>query len=252
MALKKKNQSNITAGEPADRSRGVVSLAIIPDGNRRWAKKRLLPAAAGHLEGANNFKRIIKSLSARGIKYLTFYAFSTENWKRSEQEVEALMKIFMDFMERYINKPDDEGSRVRVRIIGERGALSKRLLDDIERIESITAANDGITVNVCISYGSRDEIACAVRKLCEKCAEGKLNPKDVDEKMISGELFVPDTPDPDLIIRTSGEQRLSNFLLWQAAYSEFYFADCYWPDFDDKELDKALDEFARRKRRFGA
>ena len=252
MALKKNKQTNNPSEAAGDRSRGVVSLAIIPDGNRRWAKKRLLPAAAGHLEGANNFKRTIKAASDRGIRYLTFYAFSTENWKRSEQEVMALMKIFMDFMENFINKPDDEGRRVRVRIIGERDNLSERLLEDINRIENITKDNDGITVNVCISYGSRDEITSSVRKICEKCADGSLDPKNVDEKMIAGGLFAPDTPDPDLIIRTSGEQRLSNFLLWQAAYSEFYFADCYWPDFDDKELDRALDEFARRKRRFGA
>lgn len=248
MAESKNKTGNKTNGG----NRGVISLAIIPDGNRRWAKKRLLPAATGHLEGANNFRKIIRAASDRGIRYLTFYAFSTENWKRSKQEVSALMNIFSDFMEEYINRPDDGGRRVRVRIIGDRSELSEKLLGDIEKIEKLTADNDGITVNVCISYGSRDEIAGSVRKLCRKCAEGSLDPDQVDEKMISEGLFAPDTPDPDLIVRTSGELRLSNFLLWQAAYSELYFADCYWPDFDEKELDKALDEFGRRKRRFGA
>ncbi len=231
---------------------GVRSIAIIPDGNRRWAKKRLLPAASGHLEGANTFKKIIRACADRGIEYLTFYAFSTENWKRSEQEVGALMNIFTDFMEKYIGDPDDGGREVRLRVIGDRKGLSERILGDIERIEELTENKKGITVNICISYGGRDEITSSVRKLCRKCAEGKLDPEAVDEKMIGEGLFAPDTPDPDLLVRTSGELRISNFLLWQAAYSELYFTDCFWPDFDEKELDKALREFGRRKRRFGA
>lgn len=233
-------------------NRGVVSLAIIPDGNRRWAKKRLLPAESGHYEGAQNFRRIIRSCADRGIGYLTFYAFSTENWKRSEKEVAALMKIFSDLMESFISKPDDGGRNVRLRVIGDRSGLSENLLKDIEKIESVTAGRKGMTVNICISYGSRDEITMSVRDICRKCKDGLLDPEKVNEKTIGGGLFAPDTPDPDLIIRTSGELRLSNFLLWQAAYSELYFTDCFWPDFNDKELDAALDEFARRKRRFGA
>lgn len=235
-----------------DLSRGVVSLAIIPDGNRRWAKKRLLPAISGHAEGAENFKRTIRACSDRGIRYLTFYAFSTENWKRSEQEVAGLMKLFSDYMENFINDPDDGGRDLRLRVIGDREGLSERILSDIKRIEQLTADKKGLTVNICISYGSRDEITRSVRDLCRKAAEGSLDPEKVDEEMIGKGLYAPDTPDPDLIIRTSGELRLSNFLLWQAAYSEFYFADCFWPDFSEAELDKALDEFGRRKRRYGA
>ncbi|MBP1588397.1 MAG: di-trans,poly-cis-decaprenylcistransferase [Clostridia bacterium] len=230
---------------------GVYSLAIIPDGNRRWAKERGLPAIAGHNKGARVFKDIAKICYRKGIKYVTFYAFSTENWNRKKREVSGLMKILSGLLDNFENELGEDRGKIRIRVIGDRSALSKDLIDGIDRVERATAANTGINVYIAINYGSRLEIVSAVRKIAEDARAGILAPENITEETVSKELYTADVPDPDLLIRTSGEMRISNYLLWQIAYSELYFADCYWPDFDGNELDKALADFASRKRRYG-
>ena len=228
------------------------SIAIIPDGNRRWAKKRMLPPVAGHKKGAEVFKQVIKDCYKRGVKYITFYAFSTENWKRQESEVNALMSMLRGFLDNYENELEDGGENIRIKVIGDRSRLSKELNEGIDRVERVTDCHEGITVAIAINYGSRDELVNAARQLAGDCVRGTLRPEDINEELFESRLYLPEIPDPDLLIRTSGEERVSNFLLWQLAYSEFYFADCLWPDFDEKELDKAFEEFAGRKRRYGS
>ncbi len=229
----------------------ITHIAIIPDGNRRWAKKRALPVAAGHKAGAKQFKNIVKACWKRGIKYVTFYAFSTENWKREQNEVDALMKLLGTFLTNYKEELGEDGDKIRIHVIGDRSKLSEKLNEEIDIVEKATGENDGIIVNIAINYGSRDEILNAVRSLSEKVATGELKSGDINEEIFSNALYTGNVPDPDLLIRTSGELRISNFVLWQLAYSELYFADCYWPDFDEKELDKAIAAFNERKRRFG-
>ena len=230
---------------------GVLSLAVIPDGNRRWAKARRLPAIAGHRKGASVLKDVCRACYHRGIKYITFYAFSTENWNRKRQEVNALMKLFASLLGDFEKELGDDRGTVRIKVIGDRSALSGDLVEGIERVEKATASNTGINVFIAINYGSRSEILSAVRGIAGEVREGRLDPGDITEETVSGALYTAGVPDPDLLIRTSGEMRVSNYLLWQIAYSELYFADCFWPDFDEKELDKALAAFAARKRRYG-
>ena len=225
-------------------------IAVIPDGNRRWARKRLLPAAAGHKAGVEAFRKLMAHATDIGVKYVTFYAFSTENWKRSREEVGALMKLLLNNLINVDKQMGEYRNRVRFLISGDRSELSPELVEAIEETERKTAGNSDLIAVVCINYGGRDEIVHAVKKIAEKVKNGGLASEDISEQLLSSEMY-EDIPDPDLIIRTSGEQRLSNFLLWQSAYSELYFSELLWPDFDDDELDKAISAYSARKRRYG-
>jgi len=225
-------------------------VAIIMDGNGRWAKARHLPRAAGHREGAEAVRRTVTASRELGIEFLTIYAFSSENWKRPDEEVSDLMGLLRVYLQREIKELDKQG--IRLRIIGDKTQLSAdicKLIDDGERK---TTDNSDMVLTIAINYGGQAELAMAMRCIAEGVKEGKINPDDIDEEFISKHLYTRDIPDPDLVIRTSGEQRLSNFLLWQAAYSELMFVDDYWPDFDKQKLVRALNAFAERDRRFGA
>ena len=224
-------------------------VAIIMDGNGRWAKKRLLPRAMGHSAGAKNVEPICKAAWDLGVKYLTVYAFSTENWTRSDDEVSTLMKLLKQYLEGC--KEKCLKNNMRVRVIGDVSKLSKDLQESIKRLEDYSKDFDGLQFQVALNYGGRDDIVRAVKKIAEKASIGELNPDDITDDVISSNLDTADIPDPDLLIRTSGELRISNFMLWQMAYTEMYFTDVYWPDFDKKELEKALDYYANRDRRFG-
>ena len=224
-------------------------VAIIMDGNGRWAKKRLLPRAMGHSAGAKNVEPMCKAAWDLGIKYLTVYAFSTENWTRSDDEVSTLMKLLKEYMEGCIEK--SRKNNMRVRVIGDVSKLSKDLQESIKRLEDYSKDFDGLQFQVALNYGGRDDIVRAVKKIAGKVNAGELDPDDITDDVISSNLDTADIPDPDLLIRTSGELRISNFMLWQMAYTEMYFTDVYWPDFDKKELEKALDYYANRDRRFG-
>ena len=243
-----KKKINSDGGAPSEVPRHI---AVIPDGNRRWARKRLLPAAAGHKAGVEAFRKLLAHCTDIGVKYVTFYAFSTENWKRSQAEVGALMKLLLEKLLDVEKQMGSYRDRVRFVIVGDRSELTPELVKAIEETERKTAGNKDLTAAVCINYGGRSEIVHAARELARKVKEGELEPEEIDEKALSGALYA-DMPDPDLIIRTSGELRLSNFLLWQSAYSELYFSDLLWPDFDEAELDKAVEAFAARKRRCGS
>ena len=218
-------------------------IAIIMDGNGRWAKKRLLPRLAGHNAGAKAVERTIQAAQERGIKFLTLYAFSTENWSRPQEEIDGLMKLLSDALDKYTEQALKQN--LRLWVSGERKQLPPSVQEKIEKAISVTQHNTGLTVNLALNYGARQEIVHAVNTLL---AQGK---KTISMDDISACLYQPTLPDPELIIRTSGEERLSNFLLWQSAYSEFYFTPVLWPDFNAQELQKALDEFTRRTRRFG-
>lgn len=224
-------------------------VAIIMDGNGRWAKKRLLPRAMGHSAGAKNVEPICKAAWDLGVKYLTVYAFSTENWTRSDDEVSTLMKLLKQYLEGC--KEKCLKNNMRVRVIGDVSKLSKDLQESIKRLEDYSKDFDGLQFQVALNYGGRDDIVRAVKKIAEKARTGEMNPDDITDDVISSNLDTADIPDPDLLIRTSGELRISNFMLWQMAYTEMYFTDVYWPDFDKKELEKALDYYANRDRRFG-
>ena len=224
-------------------------IAIILDGNRRWAKQRGLPTLQGHTEGANNLERIASYCNKIGVKYLTVYAFSTENWKRSEEEVGYLMKLFEKYLADFETKFKD--STARIRLAGGIERLPEKLQEGVRRIEEKTKNNTGITLNLCINYGGRDEIVNATKILAEQVKNGELAVEDITEELFSKHLRTKDAPDPDLMIRAGGEHRLSGFLLWQTSYSELYFAEAMWPDFNEEELEKAIDEFNNRKRRFG-
>ncbi len=224
-------------------------VAIILDGNGRWAKKRLLPRNAGHMQGSKVVEQICEDAHNLGIKYLTVYAFSTENWKRPKDEVDALMKL----LDRYLKNCIERSSKnnMRVRVLGDISTLSQKLQDKIIELEAKSKNNTGLNFQVALNYGGRDEMLRAVRKCAEECAGGRIKPADIDEAYFNGMLDTADIPDPDLLIRTSGEQRISNFLLWQLAYTEFYFTDVLWPDFNKKELKKAIEYYENRDRRFG-
>lgn len=224
-------------------------VAVILDGNGRWAKKRHMPRNYGHKAGADNLEQVIEDAWDLGIKYFTVYAFSTENWKRSVEEVTGLMTILRDFLRRSIDKANK--NNMRVRIIGDRTRLDEDIIKAIDDLETATKYNDGLQFNVALNYGGRDEITRAVKSLVKDAKSGLISEDDITEEMISSRLDTADIPDPDLLIRTSGEIRISNFLPWQVSYSEFYFCDTLWPDFKKEDLQKAIDYYNGRDRRFG-
>lgn len=224
-------------------------IAIIMDGNGRWASKRGLPRSAGHREGANTLKRIVKSCDELGINYLTVYAFSTENWTRPKEEVDALMSLLLEFLKNADNEL--AGKNIRIKIIGESDGLTNEIRREIVRITDKTKNNTGLTLVIALNYGSRLEIANAAARIARDVKRGSLTPEEVNEDLLSKYLYTAGTPDPDLVIRPSGENRLSNFLLWQSSYSEFWYSDILWPDFSKKHLLEAIEEFQRRNRRFG-
>ena len=224
-------------------------IAIIMDGNGRWAKKRGLPRTAGHKAGAETFRRIATACKNLGLDYLTVYAFSTENWKRSESEVSAIMRLFEGYLHEAIDTMEQD--RIRLKILGEPSRISPTLRQLIAKTDEISTHYTGFQANVCINYGGRDEIVRAARKFAALCASGEAKPEDLTESLFSGLLDTAGIPDPELIIRPSGEIRTSNFLLWQSAYSEYYFTDVLWPDFDEEELKKAIVSYQSRDRRFG-
>ena len=224
-------------------------IGIIMDGNGRWAKKRGLPRSAGHTAGAANFRTITRYAASIGVKYLTLYAFSTENWNRPAEEVSALMKLFHQYLEEALRDFMDEN--IRVRFLGDVSAFTPELQALIHRVEEASAEKDGMVLNLAMNYGGRAEITRAMRILAQRVQKGELQPEEITEEMIAGELYTAGQPDPDLIIRPSGEERISNFLLWQSAYTEFEYFDILWPDFKPKHLDEAIEKFRGRNRRFG-
>jgi len=224
-------------------------VAIIMDGNGRWAEARGLPRVAGHRAGAEAVRKLLKAAVKAGIEVLTIYAFSSENWRRSNEEVSDLKGLLGHYLERELDELDRQG--VRLVLIGDHKAFGPQLVERLERAVQRTAANDRLTLVVALGYGARSEIADAARKLAAKVKSGELDLASIDEGMFGAELTTAGLPDLDLMIRTSGEKRLSNFLLWQAAYAELIFSDTLWPDFDEATLGTALKEFARRQRRFG-
>lgn len=225
-------------------------IAIIMDGNRRWAKQKKLDVRLGHKKGAETLENIVKYCNKIGIKYLTVYAFSTENWKRSKEEVGALMLLLQNYLEDFAKRADTEN--IRIKMLGNREGLSSGILKSIDNAIERTKNNTGITFNVAFNYGGRDEIVKSVRKIAEDIKQNKIGIDDITEDLISNNLYTSGIPDPDLMIRTSGEIRTSNFLPWQLVYSEFYFTEKLWPDFTEKDLDEAIEEYNRRNRNFGA
>jgi undecaprenyl diphosphate synthase len=224
-------------------------VAIILDGNGRWAKSKGMPRNYGHTVGAKNVETVCQAADELGIEYLTLYAFSTENWNRPESEVDALMKLLESYLKNCIKTA--EKNNMRVRVIGEIGRLSEKFQKRIRELEVASAVNTGLNLTIAINYGSRDEMMRAMRHMIADVREGKLSEDEIDETVFSSYLDTRELPDPDLLIRTSGEQRLSNYLLWQLAYSEFYFTDVPWPDFHKKELELAVEAYNNRDRRFG-
>lgn len=232
-----------------DKNQVPEHVAIILDGNRRWAKKRFLPSKAGHAAGSRAVEQICEDAWNLGIKYLTVYAFSTENWKRSEDEVAALMKLLRQYLKDCIKR--SMKNNMCVRVIGDITVLDEDLKSSIRELEEISKDNTGLHFQVALNYGSRDEMLRAMRNMSDDIAAGKYRTEEISEEVFTSYLDTNGIPDPDLLIRTSGEERLSNFLLWQLAYTEFYFTDVLWPDFNKKELQKAIDYYSRRDRRFG-
>ena len=225
-------------------------IAIIMDGNRRWAKEQGLDYRKGHQAGADTVEKIVTYANEIGLKYLTVYAFSTENWKRTEEEVGALMLLFNKFLDKYIKIADTKN--VKIKFIGDRTALSKSLAEKMTKAEERTKNNSGLLFSVGINYGGRDEIIHAVKNISEDLKNGKINSEDITTDLFSNYLYTAGMPDPDLVIRTSGEMRTSNFLPWQIVYSEFLFLDKYWPDFSEEDLDNAIEAYQKRNRKFGA
>ena len=225
-------------------------IAIIIDGNRRWAKKQGKPASYGHKEGAKTLEKIVRYANKIGLKYITVYAFSTENWKRAEDEVKALMLLLQNYLDDYSKRADTEN--IRVKILGDITALSDGMQKSIKKCMERTKDNTGVTFNIALNYGGRDEIIKAIKKIAEDVKENKLDINNITEEVVSNNLYTNGQPDPDLLIRTSGELRLSNFLPWQLVYSEFLFIDKNWPDFEEEDLDNAIIEYQKRTRKFGA
>lgn len=224
-------------------------VGIIMDGNGRWAKKRGLPRKAGHREGAQTFRTITRYCSEVGIKYLTVYAFSTENWKRPEDEVGALMKLFKSYLEEALSDFKDDD--IVVRFIGDKSGFSPELQELMRENEESSKSRDGMVLNIAMNYGSRDEIVRAVKNICADVKSGRVEESAIDESLFSDYLYTAGQPDPDLIIRPSGEYRISNFLLWQSAYTEFVIMNKLWPDFQKEDLDEALRIYSQRNRRYG-
>lgn len=224
-------------------------VALILDGNGRWAKKRGLPRTMGHKEGCVTVEKTVEIAARMGIEYLTVYGFSTENWKRPMEEVGALMRLFRYYMVRLLKVAS--ANNVRVKMIGDRTRFAQDIIDGIGRLESETRDNTGLTFIIAVNYGGRDEIRRAAARLAADCAQGKRNPEEITEEVFASYLDTAGIPDPDLLIRTSGELRLSNYLLWQLAYTEIYVTDCLWPDFDREELERAIVQYNKRDRRYG-
>lgn len=248
MALFKRKQDPVPSELPED----IVlpkHVGIIMDGNGRWAKKRGLPRKAGHREGAQTFRKIARYASQRGIRYLTVYAFSTENWKRPEDEVGALMGLFKSYLEEALSDFKDDD--IVVRFIGDKSGFSPELQALMTENEESSAEREGMVLNIAMNYGSRDEIVRAVKKICADVQSGKLDPEQIDEGTVSDNLYTAGQPDPDLIIRPSGEYRISNFMLWQSAYTEFVIMNKLWPDFQKEDFDEALRIYSGRNRRYG-
>lgn len=224
-------------------------IAIILDGNGRWAKAKGMPRNYGHAQGSKNVERICEDAYKMGVKYLTVYAFSTENWSRPQSEVDALMKLLRNYMKTCLKTA--EKNRMKVRVLGDKTRLDEDIRTRIAELEAATVNNDGLNFQIALNYGSRDEMIRAIRRLAKDCEDGKVNSAEITERMFESYLDTHDIPDPDLLIRTSGELRLSNYLLWQLAYTEFYFTDVLWPDFTKEELQKAIEHYNKRDRRFG-
>lgn len=224
-------------------------VGIILDGNGRWAKKRLMPRNLGHLQGSKVLENICDDADEIGIKYLTVYVFSTENWKRSKSEVDGLMKILRDYLKNCIKRANK--NNMKVRILGKRGGLDEDIIQKIDELEDATKNNTGLVFQVALNYGARDEMIRAMRAMTKDIIEKGTNPDEIDEDMFATYLDTKGSPDPDLIIRTSGEKRISNFLLWQCAYAEFDFPEILWPDFNKKRLIEAVERYNKRDRRFG-
>ncbi len=224
-------------------------IGIIMDGNGRWAKKRALPRSMGHKAGAQTFRKITRYCSDIGIKYLTVYAFSTENWRRPQEEVDALMKLFEEYLNEALR--DFKDDTIVVKFLGDRTAFSEKLQALINENEEESKNREGMVLNIAMNYGGRDELVTATKKIAEKVSKGELSLDDINAKLISDSIYTAGQPDPDLIIRPSGEFRVSNFLLWQSAYAEYYISDKLWPDFTTEDLDKAIAEFSTRNRRYG-
>lgn len=224
-------------------------IAIIMDGNGRWAKKRGMPRTFGHKKGAENVVQITRAMKDSGVEYLTLYAFSTENWQRPEEEVKALMQLLEDYLDKEFKEIMD--NNVRIVFIGERHMLSEIIQKKMAKLESESARNTDLTLCIALSYGSRQEILAAVQKAAALAAQGDIKPKEISAGFFSSLLYTKDIPDPDILIRTSGEQRISNYLLWQIAYTELFFTNTLWPDFSKEELTDIIEQFNRRERRYG-
>lgn len=224
-------------------------IAIIMDGNGRWAKSRFMPRTYGHKAGVETIRKVVKECSRLGVKYLTLYAFSTENWKRPKDEVSALMGLLV----KYLRSELEELHRNNVKIltIGDISKLPDVCIEELDRAKKETKDNTGLVMSLALNYGGRNDLVNAVRNISQEVLDGKISPDDIVDDTIASHLSTNESPDPDLVVRTSGEQRLSNFLLWELAYSEFYFTDIHWPDFDEKELQKAIYAYQSRDRRFG-
>jgi undecaprenyl diphosphate synthase len=240
-----------TVGAPKrDETASPRHVAIIMDGNRRWAKARALPRALGHREGVRAVREIVRAAGDLGIKVLTLYSFSSENWNRPPEEVEYLMSLLRWYLREDLAELHENG--VRIRVIGSRTKVAPDIVDMISEAEALTKSNDKLLLVIAFNYGGQDEIVKATRGIAEDVAAGKLKPGDITKETIAERLETSGVPDPDLIIRTSGEKRLSNFLIWQSAYAEFIFVETFWPDFTKKDLEEAIAEYGRRERRYGA
>ena len=235
---------------PDPNSQYPQHIAIIMDGNNRWAKARGLPVKSGHRHGAETARQIVNSCVKRKIKYLTLFAFSSENWLRPTREVRGLMALFLTVLKRKEIRQLHKNN-VRLQFIGNRSSFSQKLQDNMREVEQLTKSNTGTTVIVAADYGGRWDIAVAVKALTKKVEQGELKSDDIDLDLVHKYTSISDYPDPDLCIRTGGEHRISNFLLWQFAYTELYFTDCFWPDFDESQFELALEDFANRQRRYG-
>ena len=225
-------------------------IAIIMDGNRRWARSKGKPVSFGHKEGAKTLENIVRYANKIGLEYITVYAFSTEKWKRAEEEVKALMMLLQNYLDEYSKRADTEN--IRVKILGDISALSDGMQKSINKCMERTKDNTGVTFNIALNYGGRDEILKAIKQIAKEVKEEKIEIEDITEEKVSDSLYTKGDPDPDLLIRTSGELRLSNFLPWQLVYSEFLFIDKNWPDFNEEDLDNAIIEYQKRTRKFGA
>ncbi len=239
----------MTSSSNSPDPRRPVHVAVIMDGNGRWARERGMPRQAGHRAGIKSVRRIVEACGQRGIRVLSLFAFSSENWKRPQQEVGMLMKLMVEALDREVDELDQQG--VQLRFVGDRARLTPVIRERMTHAEDRTRNNQGLILLVALSYGGRWDITEAARRIAADVAAGSLTPESVDEMVVAERLCLADLPDPDLLVRTGGESRISNFLLWNLAYSELYFTDTLWPAFDDAQLDQALDFYARRERRFG-